>query len=277
VRDNTMFYNRKILESAAVTPPASIADWFVAADKLKASGRTPLAVSASGGWTIASHLFEGILVAEAGPNFYFDYMRGAKTGDAPEIGQALTDLGKMMDYANDDRASVGWADALKLVCTGAASTIFLPDFAQGQLKALGCGPDFVGYIALQPASVPSYLFATTGWSLTKGALHPEMGLEFLKAVGSKEGQTAFVVARGGVPARVDLDSMRFDVLTLQSMTDLLSQATIKALGYGELTSSAFQAAINPALQQFVDPSSPDFKNVAAALAFLKSNYGLIRP
>src|SRR5262249_20517075 len=129
-RDNTMFYNRKILQQAGVAPPETIADWFVAAAALKAGGATPLAVSALGGWTIASHLFEGILVAEAGPNFYVDYMRGAKTGDAPEIEQALTDLGSMMDYANGDRATAAWADALTLVCKGYAPMMFISDFAQ---------------------------------------------------------------------------------------------------------------------------------------------------
>ena len=86
-----------------------------------------------------------------------------------------------------------------------------------------------------------------------------------------------MAARGGIPARVDLDPSRFDAMTAQSVAALASPTTIKAPGYGQLASAAFQEVINPVLQQFVDPSSPDYKNVAAALAQLRDHYGIVRP
>jgi glucose/mannose transport system substrate-binding protein len=276
-RDNTMFFNNDVLVSAGVTPPATIADWFTAADVLKAKGLTPLAVSAIGGWTIASHLFEGLLVAEAGPQWYRDYMGGAKTADAPEINRALTDLGAMMDYANADRATINWSDAVKKLCAGEAPLLFLPDFVQGEARAQGCTPGRMGYVPLQPASTATFLYATTGWALMKDAPHPEMGIEFLKAVASREGQTNFVTTTGGIAARADLDPSRFDNLTKQSVVDLASPTTIVAPGYSALASGAFQQAVNPALQHFVDPSSPDYKNVTTMLAILKDNYATIRP
>ena len=49
-RDNTMFFNRDVFDAAGVAPPTSVADWFVAADELRAAGKTPLGVSASAGW-----------------------------------------------------------------------------------------------------------------------------------------------------------------------------------------------------------------------------------
>jgi glucose/mannose transport system substrate-binding protein len=276
-RDNTMFFNGDVLGAAGVAPPKTVTDWFAAADALRALGKTPLEVSAVGGWTVASHLFEALVVAEAGPSFYYDYLAGGKTGDAPEIEQALVDLGKMMDYANADRASLAWGPAVEKVCTGEAPMIFLPDFAQGELKQQGCAPGRVGYVAFEPSTTPSFVYTSVGWAMTTDAPHRDMGIEFLKAVASKQGQEGYVPARGGIPARTDIDPTKFDAMTAQSVADLASSTTIKAPAYGQLSSTLFQEAINPVLQQFVDPASPDYQNVPTALAALKNNYGLVRP
>jgi glucose/mannose transport system substrate-binding protein len=275
-RDNTLFFNRNVF-SSNLTPPSSVADWFMTADTLQASGRAPLAVSGSGGWTIASQLFEGLLVQEAGVDFYSAYFSGTEAGDAPEIKQALTDLAKMMNYANADRASIGWADAVQRVCLGQAAMVFMPDFADGQFGLFGCGATLVGYVALQPAASPSFVYATTGFGTTLDAPHPDMALEFLRAAGSREGQAAYVSAMGGVPARADLDPSKFDALADQSLQDFNSPSSQIVPGYALLASSAFQTAISPALQQFVDPTSPDYQNVDTMLAALRNAYPTIKP
>jgi glucose/mannose transport system substrate-binding protein len=276
-RDNVLFFNRDIFTSNHIAPPTSMADWFVAADALRAANVTPLVVSASGGWTIAMQLFEGVLVAEAGPDFYQRYFSGGATADAPEIAQALADLGKMLDYANDDRATVSWGDAVARVCKGYAAMVFMGDFAASQFLIDGCGADKIGYIALQPAGVPSFVFAATGFTLATAGSHRDTALEFLKVVASHDGQTAFLAARGGVPAREDLDPLNYDAFAAQSAADFASTASKLVPAYAGLTVSAFQVAVNPALQAFADPASPDHQNVDTVLANLKTNYALLRP
>jgi ABC-type glycerol-3-phosphate transport system substrate-binding protein len=113
--------------------------------------------------------------------------------------------------------------------------------------------------------------------MTKGAPHPEMANEFLKAVVSQEAQVGWALARGGIPPRVDVDVSRFGPIAAQTATDLASAGTIITPGYAVLTSAMFQEAINPALQQFVDPASPNYQNTDAVLAVMKSNYDRIRP
>jgi glucose/mannose transport system substrate-binding protein len=276
-RDNTLFFNRKVLADAALSPPTTIANWFEVADALKAKGVAPLAVSASGGWTIAGQFFEGLLVSEAGPQFYRDYLSGAQAPDAPEIQQTLADLAKMMDYANDDRAMVGWGEAVKRVCTGEAAMVFLPDFVSKEFQNQGCGPDSIGYVPLQPVAAPSFVHAPLGYAVPLDAPHRETALEFLKVVGSRNGQTAFATVRGGLTARTDLDPARFDALTRQTMADYASQATVKKGGYAILATNAFQVEVNPGLQQFVDPASPDFGNVTTMVDLLRRAYVTLQP
>jgi glucose/mannose transport system substrate-binding protein len=62
-RDNTLFFNKDVLTAAGIDVndpsqlPSSPDRFFAVADKIKAATPTvvPLSVSASGGWTIASH------------------------------------------------------------------------------------------------------------------------------------------------------------------------------------------------------------------------------
>jgi glucose/mannose transport system substrate-binding protein len=255
--------------------PANVDEFFKVADVLKSQGVTPLSVSASGGWTIASQLFESVLVAEAGPDFVEAYQRGQKTADAPEMQKALTDVGLMMDYANADRATTGWGDAVKKVCDGEAAMLFLPDFVKPEFANKGCGPDRIGYVAMQPASTPTFVFVSIGFPLPKGAAHRDSALAFLEVVGSAEGQKIFNATRGFMPARTDVGPDGFDPISQMSMKDFAAPNERHVLGYAAAVSDDFQTAVNPALQAFVDPSSASFKDVAAVVTVLKQNYSLI--
>jgi glucose/mannose transport system substrate-binding protein len=274
-RSNTLFFNKTVLQAHGVPAPANVDEFFKVADALKSQGGTPLSVSASGGWTIASQLFESVLVAEAGPDFVEAYLRGQKTGDAPEIQKAVTDVGRMMDYANADRATTGWSDAVKKVCGGEAAMLFLPDFVRPEFANQGCGPDRIGYVAMQPVGAPTFVFVNIGFPLPKGAAHRDSALAFLEVVGSAEGQRIFNATRGFMPARTDVPPDGFDPISQISMKDFAAPGEHLLLGYAAAVSDDFQSAVNPALQAFVDPSSTSFKDVTALLSILKQNYSLI--
>ena len=116
-RDNTLFFNKTLFAANGITPPTTIAGILEAAKALDAKGIPALSVSASAGWTIASMLFEEVLVAEAGPEFLEAYLTGRLRGDAPEMRTALTDLAALLQYANPDRASTRWGTAAERLCT----------------------------------------------------------------------------------------------------------------------------------------------------------------
>jgi glucose/mannose transport system substrate-binding protein len=274
-RSNTLFFNKTVLQAHGVPAPANVDEFFKVVEALKSQGVTPLSVSAAGGWTIASQLFESVLVAEAGPDFVEAYLRGQKTGDAPEVQKALTDVGRMMDYANADRATTGWGDAVKKVCSGEAAMLFLPDFVRPEFANQGCGPDKIGYVAMQPVGAPTFVFVSIGFPLPKGAAHRDSALAFLEVVGSAEGQRIFNMTRGFLPARTDVPPGGFDPISQMSMKDFAAPGERHVLGYAAAVSDDFQSAVNPALQAFVDPSNSSFKDLAATLSVLKQNYPLI--
>jgi glucose/mannose transport system substrate-binding protein len=283
-RDNTLFYNKNVLSAAGVDPATlSTPDgWFAAAEKIKATGVTPLSVSASGGWTIASHVFEALLVAEGGAQYYLDYMNGLKSAEPADdiMMKTLNDVAKMMDYANPDRATTGWGDAVQKVCDGTAGMLFLPDFTKGQFQQDKCGiagNDNIDYVAMQLPTEKVFVYVGITFPITAGAPHHDMAVEFAKAVGSKEGQEAFNPVKGSIAARHDVDPSKFDSISSRTVNDLADTATKAIPGYAALTANDYQVAVNPALQAFVDPGNPAFKDVNALATVLRAQYANIKP
>src|SRR5262249_25949117 len=155
----------------------------------------------------------------AGPDVYLAYLSGKMPADSPEVRQAIAAFGRMMTYANADRAQLRWADAVARVCGGQAATLFLPDFVQRGFERDGGGPDVIGYSPMQPKGVPTFAFVSIAWPLPVGAPHRDIALEFLDVVGSKEGQEAFNPVKGSIPSRTDVDPDKFDDISKQTLLD----------------------------------------------------------
>jgi glucose/mannose transport system substrate-binding protein len=272
-RDNTLFFNKQVFAAHGVTPPTGIGDFLTVAEALDAKGVTPFAVSAYEGWTIASTLFEAVLVAQAGPDFYQAYLTGKKSADNPEMRVALGTLGQMMGYANADRMSTQWADAVADVCSGKAAMLVMPDFAKGELANDGCDASKVGYVPMQPAGTPSFVFVSITFELPNGAPHRDAAIQFLETVGSEAGQAAFNPIKGSIPARTDVPSSLFDELSVKTQADFTAADERLVPGYAALTSPNFQAAISAALQNFVDPAGDN--SVDVAMTALSQNYNII--
>jgi glucose/mannose transport system substrate-binding protein len=274
-RDNTLFYNKQIFAQQKLALPLDIDQILAVARALQAKGITALSVSASAGWTIASLLFEAVLIAQAGPDYYEAYLGGTKTADTPEVRAALTTVASLMAYAEIDRTSTSWTDAVASLCSGKAAMIIMPDFVKGELAHDGCGPDTIGYVAMQPAGRPTFVFVSITFELPNGAPHRDAALDFLQTVGSKSGQDAFNAVKGSIPARIDADPSRLDEMGAQTLADFKASGERLVPGYAALTSPSFQAALNPALKNFVDPASDAFEDVDAVILVLSQKYGMI--
>jgi glucose/mannose transport system substrate-binding protein len=275
-RDNTIFYNKSLVPTMPTTLDAILA----LATKLKTSlpaGITPFAVSASEGWTMASHVFESVLVAQAGAEFYQSYLTGQKQPDDPAITTALTTTGQMLDMSNTDAPTTGWSDAVKKVCMGQAAMLVLPDFVKGEFGAVGCGPDMIGYVPMQTSTESAFIFVSVTFALPNGAPDTDAAKEFLETVGSTQGQLVFNQKKGALPARRDanITTAMYDSISLQTYADFTSNSEHLVPAYAALTSPAFQTAVNTGLQAFSDRTNPAYKNVPTMVNVLKANYSQI--
>jgi glucose/mannose transport system substrate-binding protein len=245
------------------------------ASALSTTGTNALSMTGDG-WAVASMLFDSVLLSEAGPDFYQAYLTGQLAPDAPEVEVALADLAKLVDSANSDLAKVSWLDAVHRLCNGESAMIMMPDFVKAELASVGClDSATIGYVPLEPAGAPTFDFVGTGFALAQEARDPANGTEFLRTVGSREGQESFNSVEGTVPARIDADLSGLDFVSIAEAMDYRAASERLVLGYACLAPVGFQESVNAALGQFVDRASPDYKNVNAVLVALRSNYVLL--
>jgi glucose/mannose transport system substrate-binding protein len=102
-RSNVMWYNPKVLAAAKVTVPAggfaNYADFFAACDKIKAAGKTCLALGPA--WTTV-HLFENVVIGTIGADGWAGLWTGKTDWASPDVTKALNNYAKALTYTNND-------------------------------------------------------------------------------------------------------------------------------------------------------------------------------
>lgn len=250
-RGNVLWYNKKIFDDLGLRPPKTFDEFFTVAETLKSHGVAPLALGDKEPWT-ATHLLEDVLVGTLGPEGYKALWTGEKRFDSPEVRQALETFKKMLGYVNEDHAARNWQDAAQLVAKGNAAMNIMGDWVKGYFTTdlkLEPNKDF-GWVPT-PGSGGIFMVITDTFGLPKGVNHPDLVKAFLQVLGSVEGQTAFNVLKGSIPARVDVDPQKFDVYGQETIKDFKESALVPSLAHGSAAPEGFVTQVNQAVNVFV--------------------------
>ncbi|MBT9282747.1 MAG: ABC transporter substrate-binding protein [Hydrogenibacillus schlegelii] len=250
-RGNVLWYNKAIFEENGLTPPKTFDEFFSVAETLKQKGITPLALGDKEPWT-AAHLLEDVLLGTLGPDGYRALWTGEKPFDDPDVRKALETFKRMLAYVNDDHAARNWQDAAQLVASGNAAMNIMGDWVKGYFTTdlkLKPNQDF-GW-APTPGTEGVFVVVTDTFGLPKGVDHPELVKDFLKVLGSVEGQTAFNVLKGSIPARIDVDPQKFDVYGQATIEDFKRSTLVPSLAHGSAAPEGFVTQVNQAVNVFV--------------------------
>lgn len=204
-RSNVLFSNTGVFEEHGLEPPTTFDEFFSVAEELEAAGVTPLALGSNETWTLL-HTWETVLLGTAGPELYVDLFTGDADWTSPEVLESFEMLDQMFAYVNDDHAARNWQDAAELVATGDAAMNIMGDWAAGYFATdleLEPGTDF-GWNAT-PNTDGSFIFVIDTFGLPEGAPNREGTVDWLRVLGSKEGQEVFNPLKGSIPARLDAD------------------------------------------------------------------------
>jgi glucose/mannose transport system substrate-binding protein len=249
-RSNVLWYNKQVFEDNGLTAPASLEDFFDAADTLMAAGITPLALGDSGVW-VDLHVFESLLLAHLGPEADRGLWDGTTDWNGPEVTAALEDFARVMGYVNADHSALSWDQAAQLVVDGDAAMTIMGDWAEGYFKSVGLTPDVeFGYVP-SPGTAGSFIMLSDSFGLPKGAPNRDGAIAWLTLCGSKEGQDAFNPIKGSIPARTDGDRSLYDVYLQSAMDDFASNEIVPSLPHGAAASEGWVTAAGDAMTLFV--------------------------
>ncbi|MET0772521.1 MAG: ABC transporter substrate-binding protein [Candidatus Limnocylindrales bacterium] len=264
-RNGVLWNNPKVLADNGIEVPTDWDSFFAAADTLKAAGITPLALGDIDKWEDVN-LFEQILLSHLGAEDY----RGVWAGTVPwtdsRVTDALTTFGKVLDYVNDDHATLTWNQAAAKVAEGTAAFNVMGDWAKG----LFTSPDYglepgVGFgWSPVPGTADTFTVVTDTVAMPNDIKNQDNAIAWLDTLASVEGQDAFNPKKGSIPARVDADTSLYDAYSQAALTDFGSLELVPSQANGPATIPAFLTPFTDAINLFV--TSRDVAGTQAAIA-----------
>lgn len=250
-RSNVLWYNKALFAEYGLTPPATWEDFFTIADRLKGEGIAPIVLGNAGGWE-APHAFEDILAGACGAQKYKGLWTGATPWTDACVTQALEIFNRILDYVNVDYPAHTWDTVLEYIAAGKGAMNIMGDWAMGWFMAKGVD---VGWAPV-PGTQGTFVALSDTFSFPQQAPNPQNVPLWLSIVGSKEGQIAFNIRKGSIPARTDItpeEKAQFPPYLQSAMEDFAKDAIVPSVIHGaaavEAWVSDFKDVINLFLAQ----------------------------
>ena len=271
-RVNWLWINPEVFKQAGATPPTTLAEFFVAADKLKAAGFIPLA---HGGqpWqdgTVFEDLVFSILGADGYHKAFVEQDKATLTGD--KMVEVFATLKKLRGYIDADAAGRDWNSATALLISGKAGMQVMGDWAKSEWSAANkvAGQD---YQCLPfPGTQGSFAYNIDSLAMFKlsDADDRKAQEDLARTVLEPEFQQFFNQNKGSIPVRQDQDMSQFDACAQQSMKDFKQAAAGNglqpSLAHGMAASSYVQGAVFDVVTNFFNDPDGDPKKAAQQLA-----------
>ncbi len=249
-RANVVWANPAVLENAGIdpsTPPADMDEWLAQLEQLQGSGTTPLSIGMD--WTQA-HLLETVLLSELGSDAYTGLWDGSTDWDSPEVDAAIDDYAQLMEYTNTDRQNLDWPDATQQVIDGNAAYNVMGDWAEAAFQEQGMtfGTDYMTFPV--PGTEGVFDFLADSFTLPIGEINNAGTEAWLETVASSEGQKAFSLAKGSIPARTDVDASEYPEYQQTAIDSWTSDTIVPSLAHGAATPVAWLDAVTGAVSKF---------------------------
>lgn len=265
-RSNVVWANPKVLAEAGITAvPTDIDGWLADMQKVKDSGvETPLSVA--GTWTIV-HLFENVLLANLGADDYAGLFDGSTAWDSDGVKKSTEDMAKLLAFANNASDGDDWVGATGMVIDGNAAYNVMGDWAVGEFNARDQkdGEDYTYFPV--PGTDGVFNFLADSFTLPKGAPNAEGAKDWLRTAGSADGQKAFNIAKGSIPARTDVPADDFPAYQKSAMESFGKDTIASSIAHGAAVNLAWLDDISTATAKFYsskDAATFDADLVAAA-------------
>lgn len=265
-RSNVMWFVPANLEQWGVSVPT---DWNAFVDEtcpaLLEQGVTPLVVGEN--WT-AQHLWESIALAELGVDDYRALWDGDLAFTDPKVVAVWDTFGEVLDCTNDDASGLSWQQATDRLIGGEAAFNVMGDWAAGYMvTTLGLTPGEGFSWAASPGTNGVFMLLSDSFGLPIGAPNRDAALDWLRLVGSKEGQDTFNPLKGSISPRLDSDLTLYNDYLQSAAEDYANDMHVGSLVHGAVAKEAFMSEFATVMEIYLGSRSADAAaNAAQAVA-----------
>jgi glucose/mannose transport system substrate-binding protein len=246
-RVNWLWANAEVLKKAGVSAmPKTWDDFFVAADRIRAVGLTPLAHGGQD-WQDFT-VFETVALGVGGAGFYDKALlkldKAALSSDTMK--KTLETYRRLKSYVDD------------MVIKGKAGFQFMGDWAKGEFLAAKQQPGKDFMCTPAPGTANAYTFNVDSF-----AMFQLKSWEAQKAQGylayllmGKEFQEKFNLRKGSIPVRLNMPMDKFDECAKLSSADFVATSKagtlVPSVAHGMALSTTQQTAMRAAVTEFWD-------------------------
>jgi multiple sugar transport system substrate-binding protein len=143
-----IIYNKHVFEELGLSVPKTWADFLNVCEKIKASGRTPIAMTLEGRWQALIWWTE--ILIKTDPELYLGIVNGKTQFADPKIIKALQPWLKVISYFPEDQM-LPWQEVYPKIYSGDFTMDLLGDWLFTSLQALGADLEKdVGWFPVPP-------------------------------------------------------------------------------------------------------------------------------
>ena len=275
-RANMVWVNPAVLKKAKLDPtkaPATVKDWIADLAKLKAAGvATPLVLSKG---FAEEMLLETTLLGDLGVEKFNGLYDGTTKWDGADVTTALGDFKTLVSYSNTDRETMDWDAAMSKYlmpsdpATATGGYQLMGDWVPAQLLSLKI-PDSAYTYWPAPGTDGVYQWLSDSFTLPKGGTNAAGAKCWLKVVGSADGQKAFNMVKGSIPARSDATSAGYPKYQQWAMAQWKASKLAPSLAHGSAGPGAWNNDVQTAMSAF--SANPDVATLQKSLVAAATKY-----
>jgi len=202
-RAGVLWYIPDQLAEWGVSVPTTLDEFYSVCADLQTRGITPLVIGEA--WTVI-HLWDQVALSVLGADGYDALWTGGLSPAGSEMIAVWDAFGRVLDCTNlhQNAAGLSWQQATDLLVAGDAAFNVMGDWVAGYLSTtLGLTPGEDYGWADFPGTEGVFTWLSDTFGLPVGVPNEAAAVEWLRLLGSLEGQNAFNPLKGSIPARVD--------------------------------------------------------------------------
>ncbi len=255
-RSNVLWYMPSNLEEWGVSVPSSWDEFLnTTCPALQEQNVTPLVVGEN--WT-QQHLWESVALATLGTENYGRLWSGELSFTDPEVVEVWETFGQILDCTNEDATGLTWQQATDRVANGDAAFNVMGDWAAGYMSTtLGLTPSEGFGWAASPGTEGNFMLLSDSFGLPVGAPHPENAREWLRLVGSQEGQDTFNPLKGSISPRLDSDLSQYNAYSQSAAEDYQENTQVGSLVHGAVANETFMSEFASVMESFLSSRNPE--------------------